>query len=162
MPRTLAGIGVRKTISVGVEDVLFSITVQITQADPAAAVVLVRRPEHDLVGEVTPAVIFEEIDFLPLLRHERRDVQGTVAVEIGHEHIDRAREVQQVVALELSIAHVFHPTNFALIVSKMGDRQVEFPITVEIASAHIGHTRHVFEQHVLREVLLSIVLQYDH
>jgi len=75
------------------------------------------------------------------LRHDGHDIEGPVPIQIRNFHVDGTGQIQQRMSVELPVAAVFHPDDFALIVAELCHRQIESTIAVEISRAHIGDSR---------------------
>ena len=63
--------------------------------------------------------------------------------------------------VEFPIACIFQPAGFAIVVAEAGDRQVEVPVTVEVACPHVGHSSRLVEDHMRGEILTTIVFKDD-
>ena len=101
------------------------------------------------------AVVDERPDFLPFLTDHRDDVERAVAVHVGNDGVDGARQRLQLVRLERPSAHVFQPQRLSLVVTKSGDRDIQIAIAVEIARSRVSHARDCLRRNVRRSRLRS-------
>ena len=108
------------------------------------------------------AVVHEGVHLLRAVRDKGDDVELPVPVEVGDGRMDRPRQVEQLVALELAAAQVLHPAYLPLRVAELADHKVEPPGLGEAGRLHVGDTRHVVEQDVVREVVRPVVFQDHH
>ncbi len=126
------------------------------QLDPKSALV----DPQSILGVNPPRPSFDESpDLLPLLADERDDVRKPIGVERGHDCVDWSRESLQHVLVEFPIACIFQPAGFTIVVAEARDRQVEVPVTVEVACPHVGHSSRLVEDHMRGEILTTIVFK---
>ena len=118
VPRPAVGRRVVEGVAVAVQEVGVAVAIEIDRREPARSEVGVRRSPHEPRREPAAAGIGEHPDLFPLLADERGDVERAAAVEIGDDHVDRARQLLQYVRGITPLAAILEPQRLPVVVAE--------------------------------------------
>ena len=105
------------------------------------------------------AVVLEYVNLFPLLRHDRRNVQVPIAVEVADRRVNRARERQKPVARKDPVSQILHPADLAVVIAELSNREVDVPIPIEVPRLDVGDAGDAVKQDAGGELLLAVILQ---
>src|ERR1019366_7018720 len=162
VPWTWARRQIVESIPIGEQDIHSSVLVQVDQPDTAAAIVFVGAAPNQVRFEISVAIVFEDVDFLPFLADDADDIHVAVVVDIHGNGVDHSGEALQDVRAELPVAEILHPAGLAVVIAELAHDQVETAVAVEIGGANVGDAGNVIDDRMRRKVLFAIIFQDHH
>ena len=130
------------------DEILIAIAVEIGRHEPGTAEVEIGgSPQH--AGTKLPVTeALEAPEFLVILRDHGSNIRVTIAIEVGHRHMDTTRRTVQQMIGEATAWLLLEPKNLTATVAEDSHRQIDITVSVEVARLHVRDPADVVEQHL--------------